>query len=282
MTEIQPVDRERFRATYLRSVSEVVAFWTPAMQEEIARHNQGWRVGVTDFGGYLRNSELRFWNAYEALCRGSSGSRVCDIGGFFGVFPLTLKRLGFEMAMTESLQYYSDSFTDLFDFLRGQGVEIIDHDPFSGKPAPGAVFDAVTVLAVLEHYPHSLESFMRAVKAMVKPHGHIYIEVSNIAYWPRRWGLMRGRSPLVPIEEIFRSATPFLGHHHEFTHRELCALADLTELDVVESRHFNYSFQGPLHMRLISDLPLTLASMQPDMRECLAILTRVRTRREAS
>lgn len=282
MTELQPMERERFRATYLRSVSDVMAFWTPAMQAEIARHNQGWRVGVTDFAGYLKNSELRFWNAYEALARCGSVRRACDVGGFFGVFPLTLSRLGFEMAMTESLQYYSDSFSGLFGFLRGQGVEIIDHDPFSGRPPAGDVFDAVTVLAVLEHYPHSLESFMRAVKAMVKPRGHIYIEVPNIAYWPRRWGLMRGRSPLVPLEEIFRSATPFLGHHHEFTHRELCALAELSELDVVESRHFNYSFRGPLHMRLISDLPLTLASVWPNMRECLAILARSREHREAS
>lgn len=275
VTEAEAMERDRFRSTYLRSLSDVMAHWTPEMQEEIARHNQGWRVGVTDFEGYLRNSELRFWTAYSALRRHGSVDRLCDVGGFFGVFPLTLRRLGHEVAMTESLQYYSESFTALFDFLRREGVTIIDHDPFTGKAPEVAAFDAVTVLAVLEHYPHSLKPFMTAVRAMVKPRGRLCIEVPNIAYWPRRWALMNGRSPLVPVGEIYRSEIPFLGHHHEFTGAELCSLVELSGLQQIEMIHYNYSFQGKLLMRLISDFPLTLMSLMPSMRECVCVVAGV-------
>ena len=42
------VSRQRFQQTYLRSVEDVLRFWTPEMQTEISRHNIGWRNGRID------------------------------------------------------------------------------------------------------------------------------------------------------------------------------------------------------------------------------------------
>lgn len=266
------VSRQLFRQTYLRSVEDVLRFWTPEMQEEISRHNAGWRTGRIDFGGYLRSSELRYWYAFDMVSRSCLIDTWCDIGGFFGAYPLTLRRLGVTVAMTEALKYYSDSFSPLFAYLREEGIEILDHDPFETVALSGRRFDVVSAMAVLEHYPHSPKRFLDSMRSAVAPSGCLYIEVPNIAFWPRRLALLKGRSPLPPVEDKYQSEVPFTGHHHEYTMRELHQLAALSDLRVVEREYFNYSFVGPWFKRFVSDPFLTLMSCNPSMRECLAVV----------
>lgn len=266
------VSRQRFQQTYLRSVEDVLRFWTPEMQTEISRHNIGWRNGRIDFGNYLRYSELRYWTAFNMMSRNGAMDTWCDVGGFFGAYPLTLRRLGVVVAMTEALQYYSNSFTPLFAYLRQEGVEIIDHDPFESNSLDGRHFDVVSAMAVLEHYPHSQKSFLEFMGSIITPTGRLYIEVPNIAFWPRRWALLKGCSPLPLAGDIYQSEVPFTGHHHEYTMQELHQLAALAELKVLDEESFNYSFVGPWIKRFISDPFLTLMSYRPSMRECLAVV----------
>jgi SAM-dependent methyltransferase len=271
-TQEAVISREQFRQTYLTSVEDVLHFWTPEMQTEISRHNVGWRRERIDFKGYLRHSELRYWVAFDMVSRNGAINTWCDIGGFFGAYPLTLLRLGVTVAMTEALKYYSDSFSPLFAYLRQQGVEIIDLDPFENVSLDGRHFDVVSAMAVLEHYPHSQKRFMEFMRSIVAPTGRLYIEVPNVAFWPRRWALLKGRSPLPPAGDIYQSEVPFTGHHHEYTMQELHQLASLAELRLVDAESFNYSFVGPWIKRFLSDPFLTLMSCRPSMRECLAVV----------
>ena len=266
------IEREQFRKTYIRSVYDVMNFWTPSMQNEISRHNVGWRKGVTNFKNYLLASELRYWIAINTIQNNGGFSSYCDIGGFFGAYTLTLSRLGINVVMTEALGYYSDSFLPLFDYLSSEGVDIINHDPFEDSALVDRKFDVVSAMAILEHYPHSHKRFLEFMTSIVAPTGRLYIEVPNIAYWPRRWNLLRGITPLTPVEDIYKSEVPFIGHHHEFTMCELYKLAELAGFKVLEENHFNYSFVGPLFKRFISDPMLTLMSYRKSMRECLAVL----------
>lgn len=268
-------DRHKFRQVYLQSVEDVLTYWTPVMQAEISRHNHGW--SSTDFRQYLRQSEIRYWVALCAMEQTGQLSSLCDVGGFFGAFPLTMRRLGLDVAMTEALGYYSDSFSPLFTYLRHQDVEIIDHDPFEATEPILKKFDVVCAMAVLEHYPHSPRRFLDQLSGMVNSTGRLYIEVPNIAYWPRRLALMRGQSPLSSIEDIFHSAVPFIGHHHEFTMDELHRLAKLANLKVVHANSYNYSFVGPWIKRFISDPILTLMSNRASMRECLSVVLAMAT-----
>jgi 2-polyprenyl-3-methyl-5-hydroxy-6-metoxy-1,4-benzoquinol methylase len=267
---------ENFDEIYQESVSTVFAHWTAEMQAELAVHCHSWGPGLFDFKNYLAASARRFYKAYRAFACVDEKQRVCDVGGFWGVFPLTLKKIGYEVAMTESLQYYGESFKALFKCIAENGVEIFDYDPFEPDATLPQKFDVVTVLAVLEHYPHSLKNFMSNTRALVVPSGLLYIEVPNIAYWPKRVALMRGQTPHAQASEIFLSDVPFIGHHHEFTIKELRDLARLSGLSILKEDFYNYT-PGALpgfKMLVRSPFQFLAFSFVKQARECIAILCR--------
>jgi 2-polyprenyl-3-methyl-5-hydroxy-6-metoxy-1,4-benzoquinol methylase len=271
-----------FDREYSRALSEIFQYWTPDMQRQMAVHCQGWAPGDFDFKAYLAASVVRFAHVYEALLA-HGGRSVCDIGGFWGILPIVLRRLGFKVAMTEALGYYDKCFAPLFDFIRGEGVEIVDYDPFGTAPFPAAAtFDWVTILAVLEHYPHSLKQFMHNVIPIASATGRYYFEVPNIAFWPKRIGLLLGRTPLASLAQIYRSEVPFIGHHHEFTMTELEELMALAGLVTTQRLAYNYS-PAAIPSR-INGVKRPLASftyaMFPYTRECLAVIAQREQRGE--
>jgi len=273
-SESTTVNRKVFQRIYNQSVEDVMHYWTIPMQREISAHNVCWSPERFDFKDYLLHSELRYWLALREIISKQSFTSWCDIGGFFGAFPLTLNRLGINVAMTEALKFYSEAFSPLFSFLLSEGIEIIDHDPFDVYPLSNYSFDVVSSMAVLEHYPHSLKMFFDNIKHIISPPGLFYIDVPNIAYWPKRLALLAGHSPLTPADDIYHSHVPFTGHHHEYTLHELKAVASLSHYQVINHQYFNYSFTGPFIKRLLSDPLLTLTSFKPSMRECFSLLLR--------
>ena len=76
-----------FRTLYDAAVDEVIRFLTPTMQREIAAHNHGWSVGLTDFVVYLRASWVRYFRAYRHLVEQHQAQTVCDVGGFWARGP---------------------------------------------------------------------------------------------------------------------------------------------------------------------------------------------------
>lgn len=274
-----------FDAMYQRTVGEIYRFWTPVMQNELAAHNPGWSSDTAQFrfDQYLRASAVRYYRTYTQMPPPGDGMTVCDVGGFWGAFPITLRELGYDVTMTESLRYYSHAFDGLFEHIKANGVAIVDYDPFAETSGFGASFDFITVMAVLEHYPYSLRTFMANARSMMQADAGVYIEVPNIAYWPKRWAMLRGVTPLVPVQEIFRSEVPFIGHHHEFTIAELRDLARLGGL-TIESEHFyNYSVRPPWGVKTLLPqvLERALFGLFPATREVLAVLCRKSPRSKA-
>src|SRR5688500_4448784 len=89
-----------FNRVYQSSVDEIWPLWNDEMQIDISRHCVAWGPGRTDFQEYLRVSAIRFYKAYCAL--EATGARtLCDVGGFWGVWPMTARKLGFVVTMTE-------------------------------------------------------------------------------------------------------------------------------------------------------------------------------------
>ncbi|MCA1558331.1 MAG: class I SAM-dependent methyltransferase, partial [Acidobacteria bacterium] len=252
---------QEFDKVYQSSVRAVFEHWTEAMQSRIALHCHGWSPGLFDFKNYLEASGIRFYKAYSHIAeRVDENLSVCDVGGFWGVLPLTLRELGYRAAMTESLKYYNDSFDRLFAFIESRGVEIFDYDPFDEDASLDKQFDVVTLMAVLEHYPHSHKTLMRNVSRLMKPEGKLYIEVPNIAYWPKRVGLLMGRTPLAELRDVYLSDVPFIGHHHEFTIAELRELARLSGLRVLREDFYNYTPGSFPNARMLVRSPFQLVA----------------------
>lgn len=274
---MQSLSYQSFDTIYQESVSSVLEHWTHEMQAELATHCHAWGPGLFDFEGYLRASAIRFYKAYRSFADRGIEQKICDVGGFWGVFPMTLKTLGYDVTMTESLQYYGDSFNQLFAAIADRGVRVVDFDPFREGACLPDRFDAITVMAVLEHYPHSLKWFMDNVISLLKENGRLYLEVPNIAFWPKRVNLMLGQTPQAQLGDIFKSEVPFIGHHHEFTIGELRELARLSGLAVISEDFYNYSPGGLFGLKAVLRHPIqTLAfSLLKDSRECLAILCKV-------
>lgn len=265
---------QEFDKVYQASVRAVFEHWNAEMQQVIALHCHGWSPGLFDFKSYLEASSVRFYKAYSHVAREGENLAVCDVGGFWGVLPLTLKELGYRAAMTETLKYYNDSFKALFDFIRGRGVEIFDYDPFEEDAALDKELDVVTLMAVLEHYPHSHKTLMKNVARLMKTKGKLFIEVPNIAYWPKRVGLLMGRTPLASLEDVYRSQVPFIGHHHEFTIAELRDLARLSGMKVLEEDFYNYTPGSSPDLKMFIRRPVQFMAflLRKETRECLAVL----------
>ncbi len=265
----------QFDQVYQRVVRDVYAYWSPTMQTRLAENCIGWAPGECDFLGYLQSSSVRFYRAYRRILELAPGRKVCDIGGFWGVLAVTLKELGLDAAMTESLPLYGDAFSPLFEAIRGRGIQVFDYDPFQPGAELSARFDAVTVMAVVEHYPHSLKAFLQNVTALSTEGGIVHLEVPNIAYWPKRVAFLRGETPLVDARVIFRSGVPFVGHHHEFTMDELRGVAGLAGLEVLHEDYYNYSLLGMGWKRRVARPIETAAfALAPSTRECLSISCR--------
>lgn len=259
---------KEFQKIYNKHLDVIYSFWTSEMQVNIAKHNVGW--ADHSFEEYLKKSVKRFYIAYKNIPDNTKS--CCDIGGFWGIYPIVLKELGYDVVMTESLKFYDEGFKKLFAYIEEQGVKILDIDPFMEEFEDHLKFDYISVMAVLEHIPHSIAFFMNNIKRIMSDKGSLYIEVPNIAYVRKRFDLLRGKSPLPHIESIYESASPFTGHHHEYALTELKTLFNMNNLEIINVERYNYSMEvNPIKLIRypLSNLAFTFI---PNSREVLAVL----------
>lgn len=236
-----------FGRVYREAVADIVPFLTPERLDVIGRHNPGWKAGRFDAAAYLETSEARYAAALAAFERHGGEAlegplRVLDVGGFMGALPLAMVRLGAQVALSENYGYYEGAFDELRDYLAAEGVEIWNLDlsePLESVPADR--FDLVAAMAILEHLPSSPRPLLRNARALLSESGRLVVDVPNIAYWPNRVGLMRGISPLPQIADVYHAESPFTGHHHEYTVRELVDVLTWSGLSVDEIVTLNYT-----------------------------------------
>ena len=262
------VSYKEFEKIYNKHLDVIYSFWTAEMQENIAKHNLSWQK--LDFELYLRLSVKRFFIAYENIP--DNAKTCCDIGGFWGIYPIVLKELGYDVVMTESSKFYNKAFDNLFNYVRENGVKIVDIDPFTEEFEGGSKYDCISVMAVLEHIPSSIAFFMNNLMKIMPKGGSLYIEVPNIAYFRNRLALLRGKTPLSHIEVIYNSASPFIGHHHEYSLVELKSLYTMNNLSIKNVERYNYSMKiNPIKV-LRYPLSNLAFAFNPNSREVLAVL----------
>lgn len=254
------IARTEFSLVYQACVREV-AERMPADWSSLAKHNAGWRKGRFDAESYLVTSETRYWHALRLMAQENTPS-VLDVGGFLGAFPLTLKRLGYKVAIAEKYGYYDNAMQRIAGHLQANGVEVIDADfsePDGASPLLANRFDIVTCMAVAEHLAHSPRALMENIRMALRPGAEFVFEVPNIAYWPKRYAFFfRGDTVHSPIDEVYHSAVPFTGHHREYTLHDARYVATQSGFEILDEVTFNYTVQHHQVLRLLKFLPAFL------------------------
>ena len=242
---VSVIDPERFFRTYRQAVADVMRFITPERQELIARHDLSLHPARHRLDVYLYASERRYAQVLELCNRhaqfGASELRALDVGGFLGAYPLTLARLGIPATLVEQYGYYYGAFDELAAFLTAEGVRIWDADftqPLDDIPDR---YTLVSNMAMLEHLASSPRTMMLNLRSCIDDRGLLVVEVPNVAYWPNRLEAVRGQSIHQPLDLVYASAPPYLGHHREYTPAEVSELLTWTGFLPIETDLFNYS-----------------------------------------
>jgi SAM-dependent methyltransferase len=240
------IDPAAFQVTYRSSVADVMRFVTREKQLVIATHDQTLHPDRHNLLNYLEASEKRYSRVLELVNRhakvGSAELTVLDTGGFLAAFPLALARLGIPTMIAEVYAYYHGAFDDLRSFLEGEGVGVWDLDlTHAQEGLPDRRFELVTNMAMIEHLPGSPKALMTNLRHLVRPGGKLILEVPNVGYWPKRWAALLGRSVHQPLDAVYESEPPFVGHHREYTEQELRDVLEWSGFLPDEITAFNYS-----------------------------------------
>lgn len=263
------MDREFDRA-YREALQDIAPRVTQDACERVALHNRGWSANPKDVLAYLAASRTRYAIANAAIMSGRASGPFVDVGGFWGVFPLALRKMGHDVAMTEALRYYGSALASIVELMESRGIQVHDLDPFVGDELHGHSFGTAFCMAVLEHYPHSLQGFFRTMDAMVRAGGMLYAEVPNLARWDNRKALLFGRSVLPASSIVYRSETPFTGHHREYTAADLASVLSMAGWRIQELHAYTYSVTFNWKSWLASPGRVAAETIAPLTREVIA------------
>lgn len=237
--------KQEFRALYIQCLNDILQIRPidQQLKDVLAIYEYGYKD--YNFRYYLERSWIRAWQVYKLLPDNIDNKtiKILDIGSFFGNFALCFKRLGYDVTADEVYSYYGNTFVKLRAFLEQERIKVLDEDFTMSLPETllQDKYDVILCLAVLEHLAYSPELLFNNIKKVMALNGCLILEVPNLAYWCKRMQLLRGISVLTPIEFIYKSKTPYMGHNHEYTEQELKSLSQLVGLHIEQFVFYNYS-----------------------------------------
>lgn len=240
------VDLDEFRRVYRNAVADVAPTVGPAELERIARHDRP--LAQWDPVEYMRRSEVRYVHALRLLeGRARFREPVLEVGGFLGVFPLALARLGVPVTVAERYDLYDGALDSVRSLLEEAGARVWDVD-FTAPDLPAEPYAVVVSMAMVEHVAGSPRALMQNLRSCCS--GFLLLEVPNLAYGYKRWQLLRGQTIHPPLRDVYESATPFTGHHREYTVADLRELLELSGFRLDDATTFNYSLNGHVLTRI--------------------------------
>lgn len=209
----------------------------------LAIHSPG-LIGF-NWESYLTLSVIRLTYALRALRTSvPHRGRVLDFGSYFGNFSLMACAAGYEVCAADSYEKYGDELMPIVSLLQNRGISIWDLTDNATEEPQGMKFDAVLLMGVIEHIPHSPRLLLEKINRLLTPCGVLILDTPNLAYLYNRQKLMRGESTFCPVNLQFGTALPFEGHHREYTAGELDWMLREIGHEVIESSSFNYSMLG--------------------------------------
>jgi 2-polyprenyl-3-methyl-5-hydroxy-6-metoxy-1,4-benzoquinol methylase len=199
-----------------------------------------WRV-------YLRMSAIRVLRTHRALtAAGVASGRVLDFGAYFCNFSLYLAAKGYTVDALDAFGEYAPALGALAPMLAAAGVRQLDFADLDADLSglASGTYDAVLLMGVVEHIPHTPRPVLEAVDRCLRPGGVLVLDTPNLAYEYNRIRLAAGESIHYPLARQYWTEIPFEGHHREYTTAEVLWMLEQIGHEVLACDHFNYSIHA--------------------------------------
>jgi 2-polyprenyl-3-methyl-5-hydroxy-6-metoxy-1,4-benzoquinol methylase len=198
-----------------------------------------------DWAGYLRLSMARMVRALRLLReRVPAGAHVVDFGSYFGNFALMASRAGYRTVAFDSYAEYGECLAPVCELMAARGIEVVSSGEEGHFPPALAGADALMLMGVIEHIPHTPRPLLEGIRGLIAPAGLLVLDTPNLAYLYKRQALMRGESVYAPVQAQYATEIPFEGHHREYTAAEMEWMLGAAGFEIVARDAFNYSLFG--------------------------------------
>jgi SAM-dependent methyltransferase len=164
-------------------------------------------------------------------------ANVLDLGSYFGNFSLMLAWTGFKVDAVDSYRAYDHALDSVVGLMCDSGIRVRE----LGETLPDNYYDAVLLMGVIEHVPHTPRHLLESVNRALRPGGYLITDTPNLAYVYNRQKLSKGESPFSPISAQYYTELPFEGHHREYTVAEMQWMLEQLQHEEINLDTFFYS-----------------------------------------
>ena len=198
---------------------------------------------------YMRTAKLKaFCYRYENFYKNLKNKKVLDLGGGLDVFNLILVKLGFDVTVVDFFNYDlswkelrkdSDEFKLRFDYLRDNGIKLVDKDLIDlniSKLFEAESFGLISSYHCLEHFKQSPVPLLKHALHVLSSKGLFLIEVPNSINLLKRIKVLLGKTNYCNYYD-YACAEDFTGHIREYSMEDLQSLCKILKIE-------NYKIYG--------------------------------------